>query len=284
VMKELFNAPLCTYVMDDKNVCAEGISDELMQELLAKSELRLVISPEMRGAYEKKYGMKFWLMPPLVSEEIIQRRCCALSPDVSLHRGVLLGNIWGQRWLDMLRATFRNSGYQVDWYCNQKKPADLTFDPQEMERDGIRFMQPVKEADLPGVLAKYPYAIVPSDTLDGQSSPSVQAIAQLSLPSRIPTILTTSHLPFLVLGHPETAAARFVERFELGEVVPYETSAVQAALQRLSNGETQSQIRARAAELTSSFSSHGSADWIWSSLAAGQACDGRYEKLMPADV
>jgi len=284
VLKELFHAPLCTYIMDDKNVCAEGISDDLMRELLSKSELRLVISPEMGGAYEKKYGMKFWLMPPLVPEEIIQRRPCALRPGLSLQRGVLLGNIWGQRWLDRLRETFRHSGYQIDWYCNQKKPAGLIFDLQELEQDGIRLMEPVNEADLPGVLSQYPYAIVPSDTLDGESSPSVQAIAELSLPSRIPTMLATSHLPMLVLGHPDTSAARFVRRFELGEVAPYETSAVQAALQRLSDGPTQNQIRARAAELTPSFSSLGAADWIWSSLAAGQACDGRYEKLMAAGV
>jgi hypothetical protein len=284
VMKELYNAPLCTYIMDDKNVCAEGISDTLMEELLAKSELRLVISPEMRAAYEKKYGMKFWLVPPLVPSEIIHAEPRLLAPEIPLNRGVLLGNIWGQRWLDLLRETFRGSGFQVDWYCNQKKPAALKFEPADLEQDGIRFMEPVKEADLPEVLARYAYAIVPSDTFDGQSTPSVRAIAELSLPSRIPTLMTTSHLPILVLGHPETCAARFVRRFDIGEVAPYETAAVRSALERLSDPATQDRIRRRSAELGPNFSSDGAADWIWRSLAAGRACDQRYEELMPADV
>jgi hypothetical protein len=39
-VKDQSNAPLCTYIMDDKNVCDDGISDELMEELLTKSDLR----------------------------------------------------------------------------------------------------------------------------------------------------------------------------------------------------------------------------------------------------
>jgi hypothetical protein len=284
VIKELFRVPLCTYIMDDKNVCAEGIPDALMDELLAKSDLRLVISPEMRDAYARKYGMPFWLMPPLVPEAILHSRPLPLDPAIPLDRGVLLGNIWGQRWLEMLRDTFRGTGFKVDWYCNQKTPAGLTFDPVEMEADGIRFMQPIPEAELPATLAKYPYAVVPSDTFDGQSPPAVRAIAELSLLSRIPTIMTTSHLPILVLGHPGTCAARFVTRFGIGEVTPYESGAVRAALQRLSAPETQTRIRARAARLSPSFSSQDSADWIWRSLAAGAPCDQRYESLMPANA
>ncbi len=279
--KAMFDVPLCTYIMDDKNVCAEGISDGLMIELLEKSGLRLVIGPEMREAYEKKYQMKFWVMPPLVPDEIIRRVPVPTPDGVDHRRGVLLGNIWGQRWLEMLRNTFRGSGYQVDWYCNQKNPAALDFDRKEMERDGIRLCAPIAEAELPEVLSRYAYAVVPSDTLDGESPPAVQAIAELSLPSRIPTMITTSHIPVLVIGHPNTCAARFVTRFELGEVIPYELAAVQRAVARLLDPENQSIIRQRAADLSPSFSSRDSDNWIWRSMAAGQACDLRYEDLMP---
>jgi hypothetical protein len=280
-VREAFNVPLCTYIMDDKNVCAEGISDSLMQELLSKSRLRLVISPEMRLAYTKKYGMKFWLLPPLVPEQMIRRNPVHSSNGNNLRRGVLLGNIWGQRWLDALRAAIRTSGYQVDWYCNHKNPRSLVFDRAEMEQDGIRLLDPVAEADLPAILSKYSYAVVPSDTLDGQSPPSVQAIAELSLPSRIPTILATSHLPILVLGNARTSAGRFVERFQIGAVAAYEADAVRTALDRLLKPESQARIRNRAAALSDSFSAEGSADWIWSSLKAGEACDPTYEELIP---
>jgi hypothetical protein len=281
-VKDQSNAPLCTYIMDDKNVCDDGISDELMEELLTKSDLRLVIGPEMREAYEKKYRMKFWVMPPLVPESLLSREMLPLRDGIDLKRGVLLGNIWGQRWLDMLRETFRDSGYQVDWYCNTKDPLFLTFDRADMERDGIRLQSPIPEHRLPEVLQRYPFAVVPTDTLDGRSVPAVQAIAELSLPSRIPTIVATSHIPVLVIGHPATSASRFVSRFEIGETVPYDHHAVSAALDRLTRPATQAAIRNRAAILSRSLSAKGSAEWIWQSLAAGKPCDLIYENLMPA--
>jgi hypothetical protein len=279
--KEMFHAPLCTYIMDDKNVCADGISDELMRELLAKSDLRLVIGPEMREAYEAKYGMKFWVVPPLVPEELLQPAPVPFANGNGIGRGVLLGNIWGQRWLDLLTETFRGSGFHIDWYCNTKNPSGLRYDRAQLERDGVRMMDPVAEANLPGVLAKYQFAVIPSDTLDGRSPASVQAIAELSLPSRIPTVLATSHLPVLVLGHPQTCAARFVDRFDLGAVAPYESAAVRRAIEFLLQHETQATIRERAHALSRSFSAKGSAEWIWRSLAAGEAIDRRYEELMP---
>jgi hypothetical protein len=279
--KDMFNAPLCTYIMDDKNVCADGISDALMTELMEKSGLRLVIGPEMRAAYQAKYRMKFWVVPPLVPDAIIRRDPVPTPQGIDARRGVLLGNIWGQRWLEMLCDVFRGSAYRIDWYCNQKDPAGLEFDRGTLERAGIRICAPIAEAELPGVLAHYGYAVVPTDTLDGTSPLSVQAIAELSLPSRIPTMITTAHLPVLVIGHPKSCAARFVTRFELGAVVPYQREAVTAAIKRLLTTENQTAIRQRAAILGPSFSSENSADWIWRSLAAGAPCDRRFEDLMP---
>jgi hypothetical protein len=102
-LHKLTGAPLCTYIMDDKNVCADGIDDALMADLLGHSGLRLVISPEMREAYQKKYGLGFWVMPPLVPEALLKRDPVPFPAGADPRRGVLLGNIWGQRWLDTLR-------------------------------------------------------------------------------------------------------------------------------------------------------------------------------------
>lgn len=280
-IKELFKVPLCTFIMDDKNVCADGISDSLMEEFLAKSDLRLVISPEMRSAYERKYGLKFHLVPPLVSDSLVRRSPQPAPERVDRKRGVMIGNVWGQRWLDMLRTTFRNTGYQVDWYCNQKNPRALILDRDELARDGIHLLEPVHDTQLPAILEKYAFAIVPSDPLDGQSPPSVQAIAELSLPSRMTFIVATSHLPILLLGHPRSAAAGFLRRFDLGRIIPYETEAARDAISELLDPAVQSSIRARAASIAEKFSAAGAADWIWRSLATGHACDPIYEHLMP---
>jgi hypothetical protein len=278
--REMLGVPLCTYVMDDKNVCADGISDVLMHELLAKSRLRLVISPEMRDAYEKKYRMRFWVLSPVVSDRIVKRDTVPAG-EIDPKRGVLLGNIWGQRWLDMLRDVFRGGDVEVDWFCNQKTPSGLKFNRAEVARDGLHQLDPVGEDDLPGVLSRYAFAIVPTDLLDGQSPPTVRAIAELSLPSRMVTLLAAGHAPMIVLGSPKTCAASFLRRFGLGVVASYERETVRSAIAEITSPEAQAAIRGRAAALAPRFSAQGVADWIWRSLDAGKAATLDYEELMP---
>ena len=279
--RDILGVPLCTYIMDDKNVCADGISDSLMGELFDKSSLRLVIGPEMRDAYEKKYGMSFWVMPPVVAESIVKRELTAPPAGMDLRRGVLLGNIWGQRWLDMLRQIFRGAGVTVDWYCNQINPPGLDYDRTDLAADGIIQRDPIAEEDLPEILGSYAFAVVPTDTLDGISPPAVRAIAELSLPSRMVTMMATSHIPMLVVGSPATCAASFVERFDLGCTAPYERVAVSAAIENLLSSKRQADIRARAARLSGSFTAAGADEWIWGSLEAGRPITTDYEDMMP---
>lgn len=276
---EITGAPICTYVMDDKSVCADGIADASMQELLARSALRLVISPEMRDAYQKKYRMRFSVVPPVVSEAIIQRTTSVMPADGHLRRGALLGNIWGQRWLDALRHLFRDSDFSVDWFCNEKKPSGLVFNRDQLSADGITQRDPIAELDLPRVLSGYAYAVVPTDTLDGSSPAAVRAIAELSLPSRMVTIMAAAQLPMLVIGSEMSAAAGFVRRFGLGLVVPYDRHAVEDGIRTLLRSDTQAEIRGRAAALAPSFGADGLADWIRSSTFAAGAVTDKYGAL-----
>jgi FkbM family methyltransferase len=280
-VKDLFGAPLCTYIMDDQNVCSSGIPDVLMKELVAKSDLRLTISPEMRIAYEKKYRQKFWLLPPLVPADLIPVKSSNTFSKGAGARGVLVGNIWGQRWLDLLRESFRNSGHRIDWFCNQKSPAFLKFDRTELENDGITMRDPLPECLLASILPQYAYAVVPSGPLDDHNSPGLQAIAELSLPSKIPFLFAIGNLPILVLGHPQTAAARCVDRLQIGAVAPYKVEAVREAVAELLTAHTQQAIRRRAAAAAKTFSAAGAAEWVWQSLENRVPVDLRFEKLMP---
>src|ERR1035437_6109916 len=92
-LKELFGVPLCTFLMDDQNLAADGIPDSLMRELLAKSALRMAISPELYEGYGLKYGYKMSFMPPLVSTRFILTRVnqlpdAALSPNPQSSSGI----------------------------------------------------------------------------------------------------------------------------------------------------------------------------------------------------
>jgi FkbM family methyltransferase len=277
----LFGIPLCTYLMDDPNVHANYVSDELMQELLEKSTLRLAISPEMKQAYEGKYRLKFWTLPPVVTSELIRPQAYqSAAVDLAAKRGILVGNVWGQDWLDRLRQTVRGTGIVIDWYCNNADQCSwLNFDRAELAEDGITLYAALPEPELAQVLQSYAFALLPSGTLAADDSK--KSIAALSLPSRIPFLLASSQMPVIVLGSAETASARFVRRFELGAVVNYVASEFQAAVARICTPAQQTQMRENAAKLAPIFDCQGVSDWLWQSLAQGEAIDDRYEQLLP---
>ncbi len=278
-LKDLFGAPLCTFVMDDNNVETRGIPDPLLRELLGRSELRLAISPELRDAYQGKFGMCTWLVPPLVAPHLIRREPPVVPPAEVLagRRGLVVGNIWCAEWLELLRKTVRGSGVELDW-CSNGDLRTLGVREEDLAADGIRARGFVPEKELVSMLLAAPYVLVPSGTLDSRDAR--RGISRFSLPSRIPYALATAHAPILVLGHGETAAARFALSRGVGAWAPYERDAFVAAVEQITDASAQAAMRARAAALGPMFSSEGAREWIWHSLARGRAVDDRWERLV----
>lgn len=280
-LKELFGVPLCTFLMDDQNLMADGIPDSLMRELLAKSALRLAISPELYAGYELKYGYKMSFMPPLVSNRFILPRVNQL-PNAALQSksAIIIGNIWGQRWLELLRRTVSDSGITLRWYNNGEFPS-LSCTKETLADDGILLQDGSRDPDerMVELLRQAPFVVVPSGVLD--DTDDRRFIAQLSLPSRIPYILATSQAPILVMGNPETAAARFVIAGGIGMVAPYDRRAFQDAVERISRPDVNLEMRRAALLLASRFADVGGAEWLWQSLAKGEPVDSRYEEMMP---
>jgi hypothetical protein len=279
-LRAIYGAKLCTWLMDDQNIYASGIPDDLMAELLRESSLRLAISPELAAAYGEKYGCRVWLMPPVVDRAHILRE---LRPPPEPGRekpwGVIVGNVWGRRWLEFLRATVRASGITLRWYSRDYFRF-IAGDRESLARDSIWIPEgpPLGDEDLIGVLRGAPFVAVPSGTLD--ESDDRRFIARMSLPSRIPFILATSHTPVLVLGDRRTAAARFVLEAGVGLVCPYARGPFQAAVERIMRPEVNLAMRQKALDLAPVFSDEGAAEWIWQSLARGAPVDDRFEKLM----
>jgi hypothetical protein len=119
-LKDLLDIPLCTYLMDDQNIYSHNIPDHYMKELLEKSDLRLGISQNLCRAYEEKYNLKFWFLPPTVDAHLIQTHSPSISREDSASKpGVLIGNIWSQQWLDKLRLLTQKTGNKIHWYGNQ---------------------------------------------------------------------------------------------------------------------------------------------------------------------
>lgn len=275
-LKELFGVPLCMYVMDDNNICSHGIPDELMREALSKSTLRLAISPEMRDEYEKKYSLKFWILPPVVRNKSVRTTPHVPAGDqVRSRAGILVGSLWSQQWLKQLRETVKEAGLQIHWYGNAQA-AWLKVTPEELRQDGITDCGFVPEAELTRLVKDYPYAIVPSGNLDEKDKRP--EIARLSLPTRMPYLLAASNTPMIVLGSPRTAAARFVERFGVGKVVPYDGARLRQVVEEVCQPDQQLEFRRRAAARSSLFSAKELDQWVWKSLEQGEACDERFEQ------
>ena len=275
-LKELFGVPLCTYVMDDNNIFRQGIRDELMREVLGKSDLRLAISPELRDAYEKKYGVKFWMLPPVVAPDAVQTE--PVEPDCAqLNRrvAVMIGSLWSTQWLQQLRQTVKAACLEVHWYGNARAPW-LKVNPKELLADGIIDCGFIPETELTKRIQQYPCALVPSGTLD--AADDRPEIARLSLPTRLPYLLAAANLPTLVLGSEQTAAARFLNRFQFGQVVPYDGAQLGAAVEAICHPEQQRSLRRRAARQGRLFSAEGLAGWLWRSLESGEPCDERFER------
>lgn len=276
-IKEIYGIPLCTYIMDDQNIYSDGISDRLMQELLVKSSLRLAISPEIRDVYESKYKLKFWLLPAVVNRSCFQTSSSLPnSQEFKAKTGILIGNIWSNQWFNLLRETIQHSGVDLEWYGNNSQ-AWLNLSDQQLRVSGIHDRGYVQEQELIAQLRNHPYAVVPSGTLD--QNDDRQEIGLLSLPSRIPFIMTASQTPIIVLGSQKTAAARFVERFQVGVVSDYNSEGFRQAIDYVCSPTVNMAMRKNAATVSSSLASDGTDEWIWESLSQGAPSDLKFEQL-----
>lgn len=309
-LADLFGTEICLHVMDDQCLYEDEIPFALMQEALTKSGLVFVISPEMRDAYQERFGKRVYILPPVVPENMI---CCEnpidrptpapkspITSDISnslasplkrlaqfvrrkpqseaeTKRGIIIGNIWDEKWLEMLQATIRNSGFEVDWYSNNPDAIMLSKQKDQLVSSGIHLQKPLWSDDLVQELRQRPYAIMPSGMLE--AGEKQESIARLSLPSRLPFMMSVSQIPIIVLGSPETAAAKFVERFSLGKVIDYNHQQFRAAAEYVLDPDVQTEIRSRSSRLAPTFSARGLAGWIDDSIRLKQPVDNRFEAL-----
>ena len=275
-------APIATWIMDDRNLEVAGIPDALLAELLDRSALRLTISPELRDAVAARFGRALAFVPPVIDPRwVLHGPHLPPPPVLAGGRGVMLGNVWGRGWLRRLCDVAPGAGVTLDWYA----ASDLRWhalDAAALTAAGIHRRPGLGDAALVARLRAAPYALLPTGTLDAEDDH--RAIARYSLPSKAVFVAAAAHLPTVVVGHPDTAAARFVTRHGLGRVVPYDPGALRDAVAELRRPEVQAGIRARAAALAPRLSAEGVAAWLWTSLAAGRPLDGRFDDGLDARI
>ena len=275
-IKKLFGVQLCTYIMDDQNIGVQNIPDDCMQELLQESDICFGISRELCDAYEKKFRVKFWFLPPVVQGRFIQQIVALPKADQLLDRkGILIGNIWSQQWLDRLRTLTKESNIKIDWYGNPNREW-LSFQNHELQEDGITLKEYLPEEQLIKLLRATHYAVIPtgsSENVDDRPE-----LTKYSLPSRLLFMAVSSHTPILVVGRKDSAAARFVEAAGIGITCDYDLASFRQSVEHLCSVRVQHDMRYRAALMAQSFSADGIAEWIWQSLEQKRPCDLRFER------
>jgi hypothetical protein len=276
-LKEAFGARLAMWIMDDQNVAGNGIPDSLMREALEKSSLRLTTHPEMREAYERKYGLPFALLPAVVPGALVSPDPVPAPADAA---GALVGSVWAREWLERLCRTVGPTGCRIDWYGNHLSPY-LRIAPGELEACGIHPQGILPEPALAATMRSVAFAVVPTGTIDGDVGVA-RALAELSLPGRILFVAATSSTPVIVLGSEQTSAARFVRRFDIGTCVPYDPGAFRGAVDEITRPDVQARMRRNAARLGPPLSGDGIGEWLWSSLERGEPVDDRFEALFAA--
>ncbi len=278
-LRDAFGAKLAIWIMDDQNVAFQAIPDALMREALEKSSLRLTTHPEMRQAYERKYGLRFALLPAVVPGALVTETAALPQGDDAAATGVLVGSIWAREWFERLCRTLGTSGHRVDWYGDHRSPF-LRIGQDELDAAGIRARGIVSEPELAEALRGRGFSIVPTGVLDDDVG-TARALGELSLPGRILFVAATSNTPVVVLGSEGTPAARFVRRFDIGTCAPYDPAAFRAAVDEITRPEVQARMRRNAARIARTFSADGIGEWLWRSLERGEPADDRFESLLP---
>jgi len=279
ILKEVFNVPLAIWIMDDQNVATNVIPDKTMNEFLCKADIRFATHPELRDAYESKYGLKFWLLPAVVPSKLIAANPCK-PPNINLAkiRGALVGSVWSLQWFKNLCNSLQGAEISLDWFGNSQYYW-LSDTDSELNQKGLFPQGILVENRLAEKLKDYPFVVVPTGTLDDRDDQS--HLSKLSLPGRILFVVATSNSPIILLGSQSTSAANFVNHFKIGIVCDYTPDALKKAVAYVLDPSHQQELRQNAFKVAQRFSDRAIDDWIWQSLEIGQAADNRFESLFP---
>ncbi|MBV8212880.1 MAG: hypothetical protein JOZ08_06595 [Verrucomicrobia bacterium] len=282
-LHDVYRASLGAHIMDDQNISTPNIPDALMGEFLTKCSLVLVTCPELQRAYETKFGVRCWVLPSVVADDLI----CTVQPTPestcgASRIGALLGSISSQQCFDRLFATVSDAGVQLDWYNGSvhafdgSKYRSLDDDPagaQPAQPLNIRPCGLLSEQRLAETLKRYSYLVAPTGRLDDvDDNPRLW---------RILFAIGAANLPVITLGDPTTSAADFVRRFDVGVNCPYNADGLRRAVEELSAERAQARLRHNAATIAPRLSTKGVSDWLWSSIDLGEPLDSRFEELLP---
>jgi hypothetical protein len=162
--------------------------------------------------------------------------------------------------LDLLEKT----KIQIDWFGRGGHAPWLLGTPEEWAKKGLRYHGWLEEEQLIQKLAEYPFVLLPSGEMD--ASDDKLSFSKLSLPSRLIFLNARVGVPVLVLGHPETAAARFVRRWGTGISSPSRPGPFLEAMSQLHDSKFRDPLLANLENNASRWGHDNPGNAIWEAL------------------
>lgn len=275
-LKSVFPALLCTYIMDDNCLLANGITESNMRALIEQSDLLLAISNPLARMYEATFAKSFYVLPGLMPATLISQQINLPSDQQnSKNHGIMIGNIWSEVWIKSLMTLMAKTDLSLEWYGNTDGHSLRNINIENLNNCGVITKGLLPETALKEKLKAAPYSLLlTGSSLSHSDRP---AITRLSLPSRISFISATAQTPYIVMGDKEAAVSRFVSRHDLGIVCDYHPESLLKAVAEISQPATQKRMRENAFALAQKFNVTGTDQWIWDSLTQGQPIDQRFQ-------
>jgi FkbM family methyltransferase len=276
--QSISGAPLGLWIMDDNCLRNNGISRTIMAEGISRAEALFAISPQLKRIYQNEFQRPFAVLPPLVAPTMIRSKP---SPSAKGDAIVMIGNVWSVQWLENTSLCVEAAGLKVKWYASNPELWTGSLSRSTLMARGIEIVEGDDPAVVQDAVINAVAVLVPSDA--GNSVGHEAALGEMSLPTRIPFIVASAGTPIIVLGRPETAAAEFVTRFQIGHVIAYDSEALKKSVANLSVAAEQNVIRMRSAQLAEQLSFEGAHDFVFKTIRdGGRWPSDRYEKLFPA--
>jgi len=222
-------APLTVYLMDDQNLFANGLPDELVKILLNHAERRFAICHEMAEAYAGKYGVPISPLYPALENNGRPLQDCK-QPPARKPQIVLIGNMWTSSWIRRFAKVVREAELHVDWFGNASG-VFRSVSEDELSDSGVHLKGFLPADEMLATIQRYDLAVVP--TASAADDPSHAWMAKLSFPSKMMTLVFEGGLPVVVLADEPNPASRFVREYHFGEVCQYDGSELLLAVNTL---------------------------------------------------
>ena len=284
--KSILDVPISVWIMDDSIIHQREVPHDIARELFNLADVRFAISPAMRDTYERDFQVKFHMLPPTVPSKSLK-----LNPKPNFRHNLenkvcaMVGNIWGDSWLKSLGTLVKDSGWTVHWFGKGSSCGWLNTTPERLQEMNIVEKGYVPENELPEILASYPFVLLPTGT--GDENDDRKGVTLLSLPTRMPFLLSVVRIPMLVIGSTLSSSTDFIKRFGVGLNCEYNLTSFISALRKMSEERFNMECRENCTKAANIFSDDGLAQWI--QTASERRCVSRtrfecYFKRSPTEL